>query len=103
MRAVESHRCCIATHCRIWQHAGVRFNGFAIRALRRERRLTVSALAELSGIKQPHLSLIEKGERQPSWEVAQRLAWALGLDDLRAILVNPGPDFLTVQLPEAVA
>lgn len=71
-------------------------NGHAIRALREAKRLTVTSLAREAGIKQPHLSLIEKGDRNPSDEVATRLAWVLGLDDLRAIQRNPGEHWVAV-------
>jgi transcriptional regulator with XRE-family HTH domain len=74
----------------------MQFNGFAIRALRRRSNLNVSALAAAAGIRQPHMSLIEAGKRQPSDEVAMRIAAALGCDDLRAIVVTPGPDPIPV-------
>lgn len=78
-------------------------NGAAIQALRKARRLTVTAAAQAAGIKQPHLSLIEAGKRNPSDEVAMRLAWVLGLEDLRAILANPGKDFIPVLDPVVAA
>lgn len=71
-------------------------NGHAIRALRVAKRLTVTSLAREAGIKQPHLSLIEKGDRNPSEDVAHRIAWVLGLDDLRAIQRDPGAEWLAV-------
>ena len=37
-----------------------------LRELRSERGITLSALAEQTGISAPHLSRLEKGERQPS-------------------------------------
>ena len=80
-----------------------RFNGHAIKALRRARNLNGSALAAAAGIRQPHMSLIEAGKRQPSDDVAMRIAAALGLDDLRAIEYAPGIDFVPVELDEAVA
>lgn len=78
-----------------------RYNGYAIKALRQKSRLNVSALATAVGIRQPHMSLIEKGSRQPSDEVAMRLAAALGLDDLRAILVMPPAFPIPVDVAEA--
>lgn len=79
----------------------MRYNGFAIKALRQKSRLNVSALAAAVGIRQPHMSLIEAGKRQPSDDVAMRLAAALGLEDLRAILVLPTLDPIPVDVEEA--
>lgn len=80
------------------------YNGHAIRAIRRVHGgLSVSALAVAAGIKQPHMSLIEGGGRQPSDEVAMRIAAALGLDDLRAIQSAPGADPVPVVAEQAVA
>lgn len=79
----------------------MRFNGHAIRALRRCRNLNVTALAAAAEIKQPHMSLIEAGKRQPSDDVGMRIAAALGCDDLRAILVDPGEAPLPVSVPVA--
>ena len=70
----------------------LRYNGFAIRVLRQKSRLNVTALATAVGIRQPHMSLIESGDRQPSDEVAMKLAAALGLDDLRPIMMMPSKD-----------
>lgn len=70
--------------------ASVQCNGPAIRALRQRSGLNVSALAAAAGIRQPHMSLIEKGDRQPSDDVLLRIAQALQLDDLRAIIAIPG-------------
>lgn len=82
----------------------MRYNGHAIRALRQVHGgLSVSALAVAAGIRQPHMSNIESGVRQPSDEVAMRVAAALGIDDLRAIQANPGDDPVPVVLAEAVA
>ncbi len=80
----------------------MRYNGHSIRALRQARNLNVTALAAAAGIGQPHMSLIEAGKRQPSDDVAMRIAAALGLDDLRAILVMP-PAFPVPVIVEAVA
>lgn len=82
----------------------MRYNGHAIRALRKVHGgLSVSALAVAAGINQPHMSNIEAGKRQPSDDVAMRIAAALGLDDLRAIQIAPGADPVPVVLEEAVA
>lgn len=78
-----------------------RYNGHAIRALRQARKLNVSALAAAAGIRQPHMSLIEAGKRQPSDTVATRLAAALGCDDLRAIQTSPGEQPVPVSVEDA--
>lgn len=81
----------------------MQYNGHAIRALRRARNLNVSALAAAAEIRQPHMSNIEAGKRQPSDDVAMRLAAALGIDDLRAIVHERLADPIPVVLEEAVA
>lgn len=79
----------------------MRYNGHAIRAIRRRSNLNISALAAAAGIRQPHMSLIEAGKRQPSDDVAMRIAAALGCDDLRAIQCSPGPDPMPVAVEAA--
>lgn len=74
-------------------------NGPAIRALRQKSGLNVSALAVAAGIRQPHMSLIEKGDRQPSDAVLVRIAQSLNLDDLRAIQAAPGDKSVPVPQP----
>jgi DNA-binding XRE family transcriptional regulator len=64
------------------------------------RNMSVSALAKAVGIGQPHMTLIEKGKRQPSDEVAVKIAQVLGIVDLRAIERNPGDVELDVPEPE---
>ncbi len=63
-------------------------NPSALRAIRERSGLSVTALAELSGIKQSHLSNIEAGRRRASAEVSVALAGALKVD-LLAILAAP--------------
>jgi transcriptional regulator with XRE-family HTH domain len=74
----------------------VRYNGHAIRAIRRAHGLSVSELAKDSGIRQPHMSLIEAGKRQPSDPVAYAVARRIGVDDLRAISYEDVPDPIPV-------
>ncbi len=57
-------------------------------ALRDRAGLSKYALAQRSGITKQALSLLEQGEREPTWETVQRLALALGVD-CRAF-VDPG-------------
>lgn len=63
-----------------------RYNGVAIRALRQKSFLNRSAFATAVGIGTPHLSNIEAGRRQPSDELALKMAAVLGQEDLRAIV-----------------
>jgi transcriptional regulator with XRE-family HTH domain len=46
--------------------------------IRRRSRLTHKRIHELTGISKNHISLIERGLRRPSIEVASRLARAIG-------------------------
>jgi transcriptional regulator with XRE-family HTH domain len=50
-----------------------------LRELRSERGLTLSELAEQTGISAPHLSRLEKGERQPSIGALLQLARVYGV------------------------
>lgn len=63
-------------------------NPSALRAIRERSGLSITALADLAGIKQAHLSNIEAGRRRPSPEVAKALASALKVE-LLAILADP--------------
>jgi transcriptional regulator with XRE-family HTH domain len=51
--------------------------GTAIRQLREKRGLTQEALAHEAGITTGSLSLIERGQRNPSWGTVSRIADAL--------------------------
>jgi transcriptional regulator with XRE-family HTH domain len=66
----------------------MRIHGPALREIRERSGLSVSALAESAGIRQPHLSNIEAGRRKPSPEVIVALAKALKCD-LVCILADP--------------
>jgi len=63
-------------------------NRHALRVIRQRSGLSVSALAAVAGISQPHLSNIETGRRRASPEVALRLARALKVP-LLALLSDP--------------
>jgi transcriptional regulator with XRE-family HTH domain len=52
--------------------------GNAIRQLREKRGLTQEALAHEAGITTGTLSLIERGQRNPSWGTVSRIVDALG-------------------------
>jgi transcriptional regulator with XRE-family HTH domain len=51
--------------------------GARIRALRRERRLTLKALGRLAGLSHPFLSQVERGLARPSVESMTRIATVL--------------------------
>jgi transcriptional regulator with XRE-family HTH domain len=53
--------------------------GRSLRAARRRAGLTMDALAEMSGVSQPHLSQMENGRVSPSISTLYRLANALGV------------------------
>jgi transcriptional regulator with XRE-family HTH domain len=53
--------------------------GRAIRELRLERHLTQETLAHAAGITVGHLSKIERGQSNPTWETVKRIAGALGV------------------------
>jgi transcriptional regulator with XRE-family HTH domain len=53
--------------------------GRTIRELRRERKLTIEALAFASRVHPTCVSTIERGTRNPSWEKACALAHGLGI------------------------
>jgi transcriptional regulator with XRE-family HTH domain len=52
--------------------------GKALRQLRERRGLTQEALAHEAGITTGSLSLIERGQRNPSWGTVSRIADAVG-------------------------
>ena len=49
-----------------------------LRKIRKQERLTMKALAELSGVTESMIGMIETGKRNPSFEVLLRLSEALG-------------------------
>ena len=51
--------------------------GAQVRALRRERGLTLKALGQRAGLSHPFLSQVERGLARPSLESVQRIAGAL--------------------------
>ena len=67
--------------------------GAKIRRARRERDMTLEALAEASGTSVAHLSRLESGERQPSLDGLLKLAFGLGVpfDELLEEPEEPGP------------
>jgi transcriptional regulator with XRE-family HTH domain len=67
--------------------------GAKIRRARRDRDMTLEALAEASGTSVAHLSRLESGERRPSLDGLLRLAFGLGvsLDEILGEPEEPGP------------
>jgi transcriptional regulator with XRE-family HTH domain len=65
-------------------------NPHALRVIRERSGLSVSELARIAGLSQPHLSNIETGKRQASPAVLRHLADALQVP-LLALISNPEP------------
>lgn len=65
--------------------------GQTLRRLREERNLTQTELADLLGVAPSFISLLERGERQPSVETLARLAGIFGVsyDDLLGAPIVP--------------
>jgi XRE family transcriptional regulator, regulator of sulfur utilization len=53
--------------------------GAVLRELRAEKGVSLEALAGDAGISKNMLSLIERGEGNPSWSTVQGIAGALGI------------------------
>ena len=66
-----------------------------LRELRSERGITLSALAEQTGISAPHLSRLEKGERQPSIGALLQIARVYGVS-VSELVEERGEDELSV-------
>ena len=49
-----------------------------LRKIRKQERLTMQALADLSGVSESAIGMYETGKRKPSFEVLLRLSEALG-------------------------
>jgi transcriptional regulator with XRE-family HTH domain len=52
--------------------------GEAVRQLREERSMTQEAVAQAAGITTATLSLIERGQANPTWDTVKKIAAALG-------------------------
>jgi DNA-binding XRE family transcriptional regulator len=74
----------------------VQYNGAAIRAIRRKSGRTQAGLAADIATSQGHIANIEAGRDQPSDDLANSIAAALELDDLRAIVGEIPADPLPV-------
>ena len=53
--------------------------GRVIRELRKEKRISQVVLSGLAGIARTHLTMIEKGSKQPNFETIWKIAAALAL------------------------
>lgn len=53
--------------------------GFVIRKIRKEKGMTQEFLSGFAGIARTHLTMIEKGTKQPNFETVWKIALALGL------------------------
>jgi len=53
--------------------------GCAVQAIRSERRISQTQLAEATGFMQSWVSQVERGRRNPSWNNVVRLAEGLGV------------------------
>ncbi|WP_344856807.1 XRE family transcriptional regulator [Amycolatopsis ultiminotia] len=72
-----------------------------LRELRAERGITLSALAEQTGISAPHLSRLEKGERQPSIGALLQLARVYGVSVSRLVEEREEDDLHLVRAGDA--
>lgn len=52
--------------------------GEAVRQLREKRRMTQEAVAQAAGITTATLSLIERGQANPTWDTLKKITAALG-------------------------
>ena len=82
--------------------------GERARALRRERGLTLEALAERSGVSRAMISKLERGEKNPTLVVAAKVAEGLGVglsqlvgvEERRRVVVVPKERRMVVRDPE---
>src|SRR5262249_54857505 len=82
--------------------------GKTIRILRQAKELTVTDVANGSGVSVPYLSLVENGARQPSLEVMRRIAATLDVPSEALVIMGMGGTALkpsskkTAELTDAV-
>ena len=100
MKTVEIHSA---------QKAGERLDllsaiGETLRAVRKERNLTLRQVAEGSHVSVSYLAEIERGEKDPSSKVLENVAGGLGIETSEILIrisvamepavTLPGPDFM---------
>lgn len=81
--------------------------GARVRELRRERRLTLDALAERSGVSRAMISKVERGEKNPTLVIAARLAEGfgatlsqlVGIEERREVIVVPREQRMVMRDP----
>ncbi len=82
--------------------------GARVRELRKERRMTLEELAELSGVSRAMLSKVERGEKNPTLVVAARVAEGFGLtlsqlvgvEERREVVVVPKERRMVMRDPD---
>lgn len=63
--------------------------GRNVRRMRQTRGLSLEALAEASGLTDTYLGQVERGQRNPSLGIVEKLAAGLRVDP--AVLMTPDP------------
>lgn len=53
--------------------------GRAVRGLRKEKGLTQEELAERADLHESYISVIEGGQRNPTWATVRRISYGLGV------------------------
>jgi transcriptional regulator with XRE-family HTH domain len=72
----------------LWERTALaRAFALAVVGYRAEHKLTQTKLAQKLGVRQPHVSRLEMGEHNPTFEMLQRLSRVLGL----RFIVQIGP------------
>lgn len=85
--------------------SGLILLGKRVREVRTKRNISQEKLAELSGISSRHISEMERGESNPSYQVLEKVAGALQVDliDFFDYGHQKGPDELRKILSELIA
>lgn len=78
------------------------FNRFALIEARKRAGLSKSQLADQSGNSRPYITQLENGDRQaPSLAAIRKMADVLGIEDPRALYVQPELDELLREINAA--
>jgi transcriptional regulator with XRE-family HTH domain len=80
--------------------------GYRVRAVRKAHKLKIGQLAEKAGTSAKYLGRLERGEKQPSFELIVALAQALGVSPARFFefdLVESDPRALQRELVHLLA
>jgi transcriptional regulator with XRE-family HTH domain len=65
--------------------------GYAIKFCRQQKRLSIPDLAQRSGLSASHLSLLERGKREPSFDALDKICQALQVPMSVLIFVGTEP------------